>query len=237
MIETRTVGIVRAFTLVELLVALAVTAVLVALSLAALQNARHTAAQTTCLNNLRQWGTALSLYANDHDFSTPRRGQGIQPVTLIDRPEDWFNSLPPYLGMPSYSDQVAGGKPARPGDKSVFVCPAARDTGKYPHFICYGMNMYFSPWIRPEPHRLLELPNPSQLAFMADAPGGWASTIPSAMDYSVEARHGGRANVVFADGHIQSFAGDYLGCGQGEPTRDDIRWQTLSEGINLRQMP
>jgi prepilin-type processing-associated H-X9-DG protein/prepilin-type N-terminal cleavage/methylation domain-containing protein len=227
----------RAFTLLELLVVMAVMATLAACIVGAVQHVQQSAAQTTCLGNLRQWGAALNLYAGEHEFSTPRRGQGIQPITLIDRPEDWFNALPPYLGLPPYSKQVAAGKPARPGEKSVFVCPAAKDSGKYPHFICYGMNMYFSPWIRPEPHRLLGLPNPAQLAFMADAPGGWASTIPSSMDYSVQARHDGKANVVFADGHVQSFDGDYLGCGKGEPLRPDVRWQTLSGGVNLRQMP
>lgn len=225
------------FTLVELLVVVSVIAILTGLVLASIQRVQQSALQTACVNNLRQWGMALNLYAGDHDNSTPRRGQGIQPVTQIDRPEDWFNALPPYLKLASYSEQVAAGRPARVGEKSVFVCPSAVDSGKYPHFICYGMNMYFSPWIRPDPHRLSELPNLSQLAFMADAPGGWASTVPSSMDYSVQARHNGRANVVFADGHVQTFRGTYLGCGTGEPIRPDIRWETLSEGINLRKLP
>ena len=99
--------------------------------------------------------------------------------------------------------------------------------------------MYLSPWIRPQPHMLQQLPNPRQLAFMSDAPGGWASTIPSSQAYSVVARHEGRANVVFVDGHAQSFDGTYLGCGIGEPKPElsDCRWQTLSEGTNQTPLP
>ena len=72
---------------------------------------------------------------------------------------------------------------------------------------------------------------------MADGPGGWCSTIPSIMGFSVMARHNGRANVVFCDGHVQSFAGSYIGCGTGEHTLSDIRWQTLSGGINQVALP
>ncbi len=158
-----------AFTVIETLTAVALISTMAVVALSAVGHIRDSAAQTVCVSNLRQWGLALQLYANDHDSQTPRRGQGIQPVEQIDRPDDWFNALPPYFSLPSYSEQVAIGKPARPGDRSVFVCPAAVDTRKYPHFICYGMNMYFSIRGRPQPHRLVELPEISKLAFMADA--------------------------------------------------------------------
>ena len=226
-----------AFTVVELMVSLAVVGTLTALAAAATGAAREKADSIQCMGNLRQWSIALHMYCNDNDGYLPRRGQGVQPVWVIDRPEDWFNALPPYFGEKPYCEQVADGSPARPRQKSVFVCPCAKEEGNHPHFLCYGMNMYLSPWIRPEPHRLLELPNPEQLVFMADAPGGWASTIPSRANYSVQARHNGRANVVFMDGHIQSFDGKYIGCGTGEPTRPDIRWQTLTGGVNQIPLP
>ena len=225
------------FTLVEIIASMTLLSALALTLLAALRHIRESADQAVCVSNLRQWGLALNLYANDNDFFTPRRGQGIQPVEQVDRMDDWFNALPPYLSLPSYSEQVRTGNPARPGDKSVFVCPSAADSGKYRHFICYGMNMYLSYTRRPLPHRLVDLPQLSQLAFMADAPGGWASTVPSSESYSVQPRHQGFANVVFADGHVQTFPGDYLGCGKGEPTRSDVRWNTLVPSDDFRDLP
>jgi prepilin-type N-terminal cleavage/methylation domain-containing protein len=56
-----------AFTLVELLVVTAILAVLAALLLPSLQSARESAKQASCMNNLRQIGVILWVYADDHN--------------------------------------------------------------------------------------------------------------------------------------------------------------------------
>jgi prepilin-type processing-associated H-X9-DG protein len=198
--------------------------VLAMCSLAAVRGIRTQAQSAVCVSHLRQWAAAMQLYAKDNDGYLPRRGQGVQPVFRIDRPDDWFNALCPYIEMASYQELFEMGRAPKPGDRTVFVCPAAKNPGGSTHFICYGMNMYVSRWDQTERLKLNRLPDPAVVAFMADSPGGYASTVPSASAYSVQARHGGKANVSFFDGRVQSFSGSYLGCGTGEKTQPDVRW-------------
>lgn len=224
------------FTLIELLVVLAIIAILASLLLPVLSKAKEKSKAATCLNNLRQWNLALSLYMHDNNDIIPRRGQGVQPLHDIDRPGDWFNCLPPLIGFLPYQTMVTNGTVPKPGDSSIYVCPTARLTTNS-YFLSYAMNFYLSPTLRSTPHRLPEIPHPSSVAFMADGGCAYSSTVPSAKDYSVQARHVLRANVTFLDGHAQSFPGDYLGCGTGAKEQPDVRWQTESDGLNHAPIP
>jgi prepilin-type N-terminal cleavage/methylation domain-containing protein/prepilin-type processing-associated H-X9-DG protein len=57
----------RGFTLTEMLVVIAVIAVLTAILLPVFSTVREKARQNACLDNLRQIGTALTAYAQDYD--------------------------------------------------------------------------------------------------------------------------------------------------------------------------
>jgi prepilin-type N-terminal cleavage/methylation domain-containing protein len=59
------------FTLVELLVAIAVIAIFAALLLPALARARASARGLSCISNTRQINLATRLYAEDHDDFIP----------------------------------------------------------------------------------------------------------------------------------------------------------------------
>jgi prepilin-type N-terminal cleavage/methylation domain-containing protein/prepilin-type processing-associated H-X9-DG protein len=101
------------FTLVELLVVMAIIAILAAGLLPALSNAQSKAKLTTCKNNLRQINLGVRMYCDDVDDFSPS-------TQTTNRIVDYYKPLmQSYLGMKG---------PPSPQDK-LFACPA--DTFRY----------------------------------------------------------------------------------------------------------
>jgi prepilin-type processing-associated H-X9-DG protein len=223
-------------TILELLVSVSVITLLAGLLLPAVLHARAAARRTACLSNMRQWGLAVHMYADTHNGRLPYRGQGIQPTTLLNRPNDWFNALPPLMENVPYIELVA--RSARPAanQSSVWICPEASHVEDSPllasgmnidakTFFVYAMNMALSPPFNGRPDHIEKVGPKQTMVFMADSLGPFCSTIPSTEAYSPIARHvGNTVNIAFLDGRAESFVGEEVGCGIGDPERPDVRW-------------
>lgn len=94
----------RALTLVELLVGIAIIAILIALLVPAVQKVRAAVAGTQCSNNLRQIGLAL------HHFHDANRG--FPPSVALNNPADpydqlsWRVRITPFLDLAPYWDET-----------------------------------------------------------------------------------------------------------------------------------
>lgn len=66
---------IKRFTLIELLIVIAIISILSSLLLPALSLARYSAKLTVCKNQLKQIGQGLLLFANDNDSFYPYRGE------------------------------------------------------------------------------------------------------------------------------------------------------------------
>lgn len=73
----------RTFTLIELLVVIAIIAILASMLLPALNKAREKGKTAVCIGNLKQIGTATSMFSNDNDGWIPIGYENINGVAPI----------------------------------------------------------------------------------------------------------------------------------------------------------
>ena len=99
-----------AFTLVELLVVIAVIGILIALLLPAIQSARESARRMSCCNNLKQIGLALNLYYNTNNKLPPGwtayDPQTHLPYTLGEPGWGWASRILPFMEQNSLANNV-----------------------------------------------------------------------------------------------------------------------------------
>lgn len=204
----------KAFTLVELLIVIAIVAVLFAILLPALNGAKESGRRASCMGNLKQAVSGAMMYANDYADWLPHSGDAYMPLSSV---ISWKALLLPYFGRATTAENCEGG---------VLKCPSQRNSscgnstyGFNGFYGGYGWNFEtlgwknivisgYLPWVK-----LGGIKRPGGTIAVADTSDHWLGVDPGPLFFiygtSVDAtwfssRHNGTGVYAWVDGHVST---------------------------------
>lgn len=164
----------KKFTILELLVVVAIMIILMSLLLPSLESARKKGREIACTGNLRETGIGVSFYAEEYSSYLPQ--------------SKWWTRCMEIGQGGAISVNCIRCPSSKPPEDTYYVTPI-------PNIIGYGMNIYMNT------HKIQEFKYSSMTLVMADANlyqfdwFMWGTRIMP--------RHGLGANVLFLDGHVK----------------------------------
>ena len=220
------------FTLIELLIVIAIIAILAALLLPALHSARKKAQAIGCMSNLKQVGQAALMYEHDH-------GRGVESVTwnymrwqstlMLDYVDpvraksSWVVNIQVRHIQKMTPEATESSGPLKA--YGIFACPGQLSdnfTRSFQEANHYGLNRFMG---KEAPStvwgvgydgtlKYKRVKRPSQRMLIADVKGSGENAYSPKDVSAVDFRHILRANFAFLDGHVENR--DLGGC----PTPD-----------------
>ena len=215
----------KCFTLIELLVVIAIIAILAGMLLPALNKAKASGRNASCINNEKQIGNALALYTGDYD--------GCYPTTIAgsanwdDPKTSWHGAIAGYI-TPGPNYIMVSGWPSFPTNHP-FMCPSL---GAYvgSSFSCaysgYGYNsalfgatnyeagpVYGNARVVSVPVKNGNLKAASQTLMVADCRFFSSDTnydnkkghYDGGARKRIGLRHSRKANILMVDGHVEPW--------------------------------
>ncbi len=195
------------FTLIELLIVIAILAILISVLLPALNKAIQSGLAKSCQSNMKQQGVAIHLYAEDN--------VGHYPVCDVSQPGYYAVPLNSYMGISgktvegSFNPRCGPKTKDRPYNGSMaFYCPAKNNKMAPARYLDYGG--YHSQW---NPTfidlKIFHLKRGSVSILRLDSQYGIGETFGVGnitQTHQISYPHSDRSNSLYFDGHVATFS-------------------------------
>ncbi|MBN2640028.1 MAG: prepilin-type N-terminal cleavage/methylation domain-containing protein [Victivallales bacterium] len=188
------------FTMVELLIVMAIIAILASMLLPTIQQARMKGFLASCTSNMRQLSLAVAMYSNDHDGWLPNCNGGNS---------NWVERI--ALAGGSAAGWNYGWKSgASPATKKLFLCPVGNNEAYYGVNYSYNKRVgyYHSSYGYPAvaycaPRRIDQVRSPGNRLLIIDGKDKTYSITAIDSNISqVDFRHSSGTNILWFDGHV-----------------------------------
>jgi prepilin-type N-terminal cleavage/methylation domain-containing protein/prepilin-type processing-associated H-X9-DG protein len=220
----------KGFTLIEILVVVAIISLLAAILFPVFARARENARRASCLSNLKQLSLAITMYTQDYDEFYPI---GYKYGATDVGGAYWDRDILPYIK-----------------NSQIFECPGADDTSgidvtvrtSFENNVRYGMNLdsFGIDAVCASAANDASIVRPAELLMLIDtaqypnddnsqpAVSGWEPFEVERTSVNTAARHFGGADIAFADGHVKWETMYFYHPRPGE-SADSLRMQQLWE--------
>jgi prepilin-type N-terminal cleavage/methylation domain-containing protein/prepilin-type processing-associated H-X9-DG protein len=199
-------GHTKKFTMIELLIVIAIIAILASLLLPALKKTRETSQSTVCSNNIKQLGQLTVMYSNDNDGWMPLAYSGSGAYWIIALGDQLNN---PGSWVPWAADSTGTGWVGTPEFiRNLFQCPSS-GTDYSGNKCKYGVSIGYNRRIGDltvsgnyGPRKIEKQTSKLVVFHDLNSSVAWRTFVDNAhTDY----RHTGKMNTFFCDGHISSI--------------------------------